>query len=221
MKKLLTLIVVSSFTLGLIATAASALPDFARANKLSCATCHVKAAGGPDLNDAGKAFKAEKKVPAASVAGAEYVGENKCKMCHMKVHKPWVETPHAKALQGLVKADAKTTEEMAEKLKIQVKGPANLADGCLQCHVTGLKLAGGYPQADSTKTAGLAFVGCESCHGPGSKHVAAATAERKNTINGAVSEKMCKACHTPEMSPKFDFATYSAKVHPIAAAAPK
>ena len=30
-------------------------------------------------------------------------------------------------------------------------------------------------------------------------------------INGKVGEKLCRSCHTPTMSPKFDFATYSAK----------
>jgi len=34
-------------------------------------------------------------VPAASVAGSDYVGTNKCKMCHMKQHK-LDDTKHAK-----------------------------------------------------------------------------------------------------------------------------
>lgn len=220
MKKTLTILVCASFALAIVATAASAFPELARSNKLACASCHVKASGGPDLSDAGKAFKAERKVPAA-VAGADYVGSAKCKMCHAKVHTPWAATPHAKALEALANADPKVAADIAAKLKVEIKGAANATDACLVCHVTGMTLPGGWPQADAAKAANVAGVGCESCHGPGSKHVTAAKEERKNTINNAVSEAMCKQCHTPEMSPKFDFATYKAKVHPIAAAAPK
>ena len=32
-----------------------------------------------------------------------------------------------------------------------------------------------------------------------------------SAINGQVSEKFCRQCHTPTMSPKFDFAVYQAK----------
>jgi hypothetical protein len=54
------------------------------------------------------------------------------------------------------------------------------------------------------------------CHGPGSKHVAAAKADKKAAINGATSEAMCRSCHTKEMSPNFDFAKYKAKgVHVV------
>jgi len=194
-----------------------AYPQFARQTKAACATCHANPAGGVDLSDAGKAFKADGKAPAAGAAkAAEYVGNNKCKMCHMKQFKAWSETQHAKAWAGLKNADAKAAADMATALKVEIKGSPSTTDACVTCHVTGFQLAGGFPQADSTKAAGVSNVTCESCHGPGSLHAAAPMAEKKNLINHGVTANMCMQCHTPATSPKFDFATMSKKVHPVA-----
>jgi mono/diheme cytochrome c family protein len=195
-----------------VAGSAMAFPRYARLTQKNCATCHTNVAGGADFTDAGKAFKADTtKTPAADVEGATYVSNNKCKMCHITEYKSWQTTPHAKAFDMLKTADAAKITEMAGRLGVKLTGPASEAPECLQCHVAGHGLAGGYPGADSTKTAALAAVTCESCHGPGSKHVAAAKEAKKAAINGKVSEKFCRECHTPTMSPKFDFAAYSAK----------
>lgn len=198
----------------LLAAAGSAwaFPRFARLTQKNCATCHTSVAGGEDLTGAGKAFKADNtKAPSADVEGATYVSNNKCKMCHITEYKSWQTTPHAKALDVLKSANAAKTAEMAERLGVKVEGAASESPACLACHVAGHALVGGYPAADSLKTAGLSGVTCESCHGPGSKHVAAAKAAKKSAINGKVSEKFCRECHTPAMSPKFEFAVYSAK----------
>jgi len=192
-------------------------PSVAMKTKAACASCHTNPAGGAALTDAGKAYAkdASAKVPAAE--GAEFIGAKKCKMCHLKVHKAWGETAHAKALENLAKADAKAVGEMATKLGVKLEGAADKADACLSCHVTGLKLAGGYPGTETTK-AELAFVGCEGCHGPGSVHAKAKKEERSSTINKSVSAKMCMDCHTKAMSPNFDFEKYKAKgVHTVAA----
>lgn len=221
MKKTYLVSAALTVALGLfLASLASGTPTFSRATKMSCATCHTNVAGGADFTDAGKAFKADStKVPSASVAGADYTGSNKCRMCHLKQHKAWAETPHAKAFAALTTSDPKLVAEMAARLKVELKGPADKNDACLGCHVTGFQLAGGYPGADSTKTAQLVNVTCENCHGPGSKHATAPTAEKKNFINKAVGEKLCRSCHTPEMSPKFNFEEYKKKgVHVVAAA---
>jgi nitrate/TMAO reductase-like tetraheme cytochrome c subunit len=195
-----------------LAGTASAFPRFARLTKKDCATCHTNVAGGAALTDAGKAFKADTtKAPAANVEGATYVSNAKCKMCHLTEYKSWQSTPHAKALDMLKSADAAKVTEMSTRLGVKLTAPAAESPECLQCHVTGHGLAGGYPGADSTKTAALSGVTCESCHGPGSKHVAAAKEVKKTFINGKVSESYCRSCHTPTMSPKFDFAAYSAK----------
>jgi len=177
-----------------VATQLWAYPDVARQTKTSCITCHANVAGGAGLSAAGTAFKADGKAPAASTAkAAEYVGVNKCKMCHMKQHKAWAETPHAKAWAGLKNADAKKAAEMAAAFKVELKGAPTATDDCVSCHVTGFQL--------------------------GSLHVTAPMAEKKKFIAKA-TEKMCKQCHVPAASPDFVFADYAKRgVHAVAAAA--
>jgi mono/diheme cytochrome c family protein len=200
-----------------ITAQAWAFPQFARENKAACASCHVNPAGGPDLSEAGKAFKAEKKAPAA-VAGADYVGSKKCMMCHPKQSKAWTASKHAQALALLKTATAEQVAAMSKTTGVEVKGKASETDGCVTCHVTGFKLAGGYPAADSLKNVALSAVACEACHGPGSKHVAAPMADKKKMINGAVTANMCMQCHTSAISPKFNFEEMKKLVHPVPAA---
>jgi len=197
---------------GLGAVQSWALPGFARDTKLACVTCHANPAGGAALNPAGKAYLADKKAPAASEAkAAEYVGTNKCKMCHSKEYTSWKTMPHAAAMAGLEKADPKFAADLAAKLKVELKDSPAKTDGCVTCHVVGFHLAGGYPAADSAKTASVTNVGCEACHGPGSLHVAAALADKKSVINRAVGAKLCQGCHTADTSPKFNFDEYLKK----------
>ncbi|HEY3216857.1 MAG TPA: cytochrome c family protein [Candidatus Eisenbacteria bacterium] len=200
-----------------VAAQVAAYPQFARKTKVACAGCHVNPAGGAELSEAGKLFKSdETKVPAA-VAGADYVGSNKCRMCHMKQYKAWTETKHAKALVNLKNADPKAAAGVAAALKVELKGNPADNQACVGCHVTGYQLTGGYPAADSVKTAAVMNVTCEACHGPGGKHYTAAAAEKKKFINRAVTAKMCTQCHTAETSPKFDFEAYKKRgVHPVA-----
>lgn len=200
----------------LIAAQLWAFPQVARDTKAACAACHVNVAGGADLTDAGKAYKADKTVPTAAPAKtADYVGNTKCKMCHSKEHKAWSTTPHAMALAKLQTADTAKVNAMSKALGIAINGSAAKTDGCVTCHVTGFQLTGGYPAADSTKTAAVSMVGCESCHGPGSAHVAAAKEVKKQFINSSVSASLCTQCHTTTTSPKFNFEEYSKKIHPV------
>jgi hypothetical protein len=202
-----------------VATQLWAYPETARQTKTACAACHTNVAGGADLSEAGKMFKAESKVPAAAAKAAEYVGANKCKMCHAKQHKAWAETAHARAWAGLKKADPAKVEAFAAALKVEMKGHATTTDGCVSCHVTGFQLPGGYPQVDTTKAAALVNVTCEGCHGPGSLHLTAAMADKKKFI-AKPGENMCKQCHTAVTSPKFVFAEYAKRgVHAVPAAA--
>jgi mono/diheme cytochrome c family protein len=192
---------------GLILAAAVnawAFPEFARKTKAACAACHTNPAGGAALTDAGTAFKADPtKVPTGT--GPDYVGENKCRMCHIKQHKAWLETKHATALEALVSGPDSTIAKMATALGVELKGKAVDNDACVVCHVTGFKLPGGYPAADSAKTAAVMNVTCEACHGPGSKHVTAPLAEKKKFINRAVTANLCTQCHTTATSPNFKF----------------
>ncbi len=158
---------------------------------------------------------------AADAPKDQYVGVNKCKMCHMKEYKAWAETKHAKAFASLAAATPEQIKKMNELLKTDVKDHPEKSESCVGCHVTGYKDPTGYPQADSTKSAALAMVGCEDCHGPGSKHMAVPMSDkagRKASITHPTAET-CAKCHGT-VTPKFDFAVMSKKVHPVAAAAP-
>lgn len=206
--------VLSAFVVG----QAVAVPFMAKKTGAACAACHVNVSGGADLTDAGKAYKAdETKVPADKGTANEYIGANKCKMCHSKQYKSWGETKHAKSYETLLKVDDKTAAEWATKMGIELKGKAYENEACVACHVTGHKLAGGYPAADSTLNANVSMVGCEQCHGPGSAHKAAAKEAKKAAINATPGEAFCKSCHTEKSSPGFKFADRKVKVHPVAA----
>jgi hypothetical protein len=221
-KSLVFGLLVTSIGLSL-ALHAWAFPEFARQTKLACVTCHSNPAGGAALKAAGTAYKTDMtKAPAADTAkAAEYVGVNKCKMCHLKQYKAWQETRHASALVNLQKADPKAAADVAAKLKVELKGAPAQTDACVGCHVTAFHFAGGYPAADSAKTAAVSNVTCEACHGPGSLHASAPKEVKKNFINRAVSANMCMQCHTAVTSPAFKYEEYAKRgVHVVPAAAP-
>jgi len=205
-----------------LAQRAQAFPQHARDSKAACATCHVNVAGGADLTEVGKKYKADPTTAIPTdVKGADYVGSNKCKMCHSKQFKAWQATKHANAWVGLQKSDPKAAADLAGKLGIKLEGKPETVDACVTCHVTGFHLAGGYPGADSAKTAALVNVTCENCHGPGSMHVTAKAEERKKFINKETGVKLCMQCHTAVTSPKFNFEEYKKLgIHVVAAAAP-
>jgi hypothetical protein len=125
-----------------------------------------------------------------------YVGSAKCQACHKEAYKIWENSRHAGAYQKLVDA----------------KRPANrVYDGeCVVCHTTGFGYNGGFKDAEAT--AHLKNVGCESCHGPGSLHVANSTnaewqermnpwrapdkesVEQKKKRMGRIND-FCQSCH--------------------------
>jgi hypothetical protein len=138
----------------------------------------------------------------ALAAGPEYVGESKCKVCHMAQHKAWSATKHARALETLKPEDRSKPE-------------------CLACHTTGH----GKPQAAGAVLAG---VQCEACHGPGSlyksptimsksKYQADKAGAHAKAVEAGltpIAEATCTACHNSK-SPTFkgfDFATAKDKI---------
>lgn len=114
-----------------------------------------------------------------------YIGTASCGICHKKEKKgaqlkAWEKGPHAGAFETL--KSEKSAEIAAEK---GLKLPAFEAPECLKCHVTGYGDGGyevkdaefwaqitekGKPTKDVKRMAGLQAVGCESCHGAGSKY---------------------------------------------------
>lgn len=124
----------------------------------------------------------------------EYVGTKTCKKCHFDQQwQSWSHTKMANAIQVLrpdatLKPDEKLglTNEWIEQIKANktkaktkldpAKDYTRQAD-CLKCHTTGFGAKGGYAIPDEKdkkalrKAEELEGVGCESCHGPGSKYV--------------------------------------------------
>lgn len=175
-----------------------AYPEFSRKEKTACVVCHTNPAGGPLLNKAGEKYLKEglleqdKTVDVNKIAN--YMGSNACKVCHLQQYKQWTETPHARAFYLLLGKGAENDPK------------------CLECHVTGLSLPGGY-EIGKDNNVDLKNVHCENCHGPGSLHVlasrnSASEKEKKEYINTKVTRKMCLECHTKEQSPEFDFKKY-------------
>jgi len=116
-----------------------------------------------------------------------YTGSDHCGSCHPKEFALWKGTGHARAFGTLVGAHQ------------------DFNPRCVGCHTVGYGRPGGFTNSKATPE--LIDVGCESCHGPGSRH--------PETIGkgfGQTSTAFCVTCHTRENSPDFDAATYIPKI---------
>jgi hypothetical protein len=139
-----------------------------------------------------------------------YIGATKCKNCHNKAETGdqygiWLSKPHASAYKNLAAEPAKqagAAKGVAEPQK---------SDECVQCHVT----AFGAPADEIKKGFDPALgVQCESCHGPGEKHMMERMkAAMKGPTEGyaeigedeiisSPKVETCLACHN-EKSPTF------------------
>jgi hypothetical protein len=146
-----------------------------------------------------------------------YVGAEKCKMCHNSPAKgaqftKWTESKHSKAYQTLASEEAKKIAAAKN-----IPDPQK-ADECLRCHVAGhgapaAKLTDKYKVEDG--------VSCEACHGPGGDYWKMDVMKDKAKAQAAglviPDEKTCTGCHNQE-SPTFkgfDFKEAHAKIaHP-------
>jgi hypothetical protein len=135
---------------------------------------------------------------------ASFVGTKVCKKCHGSnaignQYKVWLTSPHAKAYQIL-----NTSKSLIVAKKIGIKNPSDNLK-CLRCHSTG---GGNVP---GIKEEG---VGCEACHGPGSRYFDfsnhASFYNRESAYGKAIKlgmypiigidgirsrEKLCRHCH--------------------------
>ena len=148
-----------------------------------------------------------------------FVGSKECQSCHEESYKVWKKSGHAKAWPTLLEADP----------------PRNFDPECISCHVVGWSpqnyrpFQSGYLSEE--KTPHLVNVGCETCHGPGEKHVKAEMGsdfdlqeklrkasvitleESQQAVSRAISDMQpCMNCHDLDNSPDFDFKEYWAKI---------
>ncbi|MEX1039842.1 MAG: multiheme c-type cytochrome [Pirellulaceae bacterium] len=145
--------------------------------------------------------------PRPHPSGKHFVGSQACADCHTTAHEIWEGTPHAHALDTLVKPP--------ERYEV----PRHHDPECLSCHVTGWDPQGYYPfesgYLDLKKTPLMHGVGCENCHGPGSDHVASQNGEGNFTDEEVEQIKQamrlpldqarnhCIQCHDLDNSPDF------------------
>jgi hypothetical protein len=151
----------------------------------------------------------------------KYVGSEQCKNCHSSVKKgdqfgKWLKQKHSHAFALLASDEAKKTA--AEK---KVADPQKSAD-CLKCHSTEVPAEQKGPKFDPTQG-----VQCETCHGPGGKHVAARKAFEpeegkeddiveiaKDEIIASPTADTCRKCHSkdsPSYKP-FAFKKYAKEI---------
>jgi hypothetical protein len=115
---------------------------------------------------------------------ATYVGTEKCISCHQTAAAIWKTSAHARAFATLLTHGADADPK------------------CIGCHTVGFGEISGYSREfGATK---LVNVGCESCHGPGSLHVA--EKEGDTSINFTfrpLDAGDCMKCHQGEFSRPF------------------
>jgi hypothetical protein len=116
--------------------------------------------------------------------GLRYTGSESCESadCHDDPYKhqweyvTWLGNAHAQAYATLEKVGSQYDPE------------------CIVCHVIGYDYESGYISEE--KTPHLKNVGCEYCHGPGSKHNENPYEYPTTPIPDTI--ELCKKCHTPE-----------------------
>jgi hypothetical protein len=120
---------------------------------------------------------ADPAAPAKAAAKPEFVGKDKCKLCHKVEHDSWLTTVHAKAWDKLKPEEQKK-------------------DSCVVCHSSGKDAAGTL----------LTGVQCEGCHGPGSLYKSQSVMKDKKAALAAgliePTKETCIKCHNAK-SPTF------------------
>lgn len=116
-----------------------------------------------------------------------FVGNDRCASCHEKDCSHFTETKHAIAWKTLMQKQS------------------HVDPYCQQCHTTGYGTATGFSNMATSQS--LVNVGCESCHGPSSAHVAN---PKVRTIFQARDQ--CASCHDRENSPLFRYDEYWSRI---------
>ena len=132
--------------------------------------------------------------PLAQLPKGQTQGSEACAPCHAEAFEWWKKSAHGKARDSLKK-----------------KGAA-LDVSCVTCHATA--------KAEDPKTVAdfhSGGVGCEDCHGPGEKHLAAQGGKGNILRLGGdcpvcVIDALCTRCHTPEQDKDWNVETKLPKV---------
>lgn len=136
--------------------------------------------------------EADAPCPTAPEGSASYVGVTACKACHAAAVAFWSTQAVArpgKDAQGRV---VQRTLSHARAWETLVADGKEKDRSCVPCHAVGFGEPGGPCKTTDVAAGGFSGVQCESCHGPGSAHVATAA---KELIVRAPTEARCRACH--------------------------
>ena len=143
----------------------------------------------------------------AHPSGRKYVGSDACAECHEDAYDVWKESPHAHATDSLIRPGERS--EIARHFDPE----------CLSCHVTGwnpqkyIPYKSGYLSLKGTPK--MVGSGCENCHGPGSRHVAAENGDidvaedellklrKEMRLPYKSARDACLKCHDLDNSPDF------------------
>ena len=125
--------------------------------------------------------------PGSAMVEAGYTFASSCDFCHPRIYRKWRAAAHSRALETLTK-----------------KGRDRAPD-CLQCHSEYYRRTKQAP-VEAYQQAG---VECASCHGEGFVLILRPS---KRLDAAKPGEKVCRGCHTPQRSPKFNFARYKARI---------
>ncbi len=124
-------------------------------------------------------------VPGVSME-ATYVGSATCKSCHAGAHEIWEKSGHAHAFETLVKSGSDADPH------------------CISCHTVGFGKPSGYRRPLGSTS--LVDVGCESCHGPASEHIAKHVHGKPSGFKfRPLGPGDCKSCHYGEFSRPFEW----------------
>ncbi|MFO7902337.1 MAG: multiheme c-type cytochrome [Pirellulaceae bacterium] len=152
--------------------------------------------------------------PQPLASGLEFVGSKLCGDCHEREYKIWKE-----GNDGAKPKHAHAYETLQHPPNDRGGIPRNFDPECISCHVVGWNPQKYFPYESGflslEETPHLTDVGCENCHGPGSKHVAAEEGELD--LNGdeidrirdqvwldlSNAEEKCLECHDLDNSPAF------------------
>lgn len=144
----------------------------------------------PPINPLREALGSQLYDEAMASGKYRYIGPRSCRVCHRDFYNGRKEDLHFHTFKKIVAA-----------------GYAN-EPKCLACHATGYGVPTGF--TDEKRTAQLAGVECEGCHGPGNLHMA------RNDGGGFLAgvdhperiQRMCQACHNERWNKSFDHKSF-------------
>lgn len=155
----------------------------------------------------------------AGDADYKYVGVKKCKTCHKSKKSGnqfgvWKESKHANAYAVLASDKSK-----AKAKEMGIEDPQK-SEKCLTCHTTAYGKDKQWAKSYKLEEG----VGCEGCHGPGSKYKSMKVMKNKEMAvsKGLVipDEKTCVKCHNKDnpFHKEFKYKEFFAKIaHPVPA----